>query len=143
MADAISSEQRSKNMRAIRSQSKLENEVSKALWKKGIRFRKNNKKLYGQPDISIKKYKIVIFIDSCFWHGCELHGTIPKSNNNYWTKKLQRNKARDAEVTAYYVEKGWFIKRVWEHELKEKFEDTIEELTKDIEKVKATTIKRN
>ncbi|MGD6966404.1 hypothetical protein ACQCVP_08250 [Rossellomorea vietnamensis] len=54
-------------MKAIRSQSKLENRVSRELWQKGIRFRKNVKSLPGKPDIAIKKYKVVIFIDSCFW----------------------------------------------------------------------------
>lgn len=65
MPDTHTKEQRIKNMKAIKSQSTLENKVSKALWKKGYRFRKNTK-LFGKPDISIQKYKVVIFIDSCF-----------------------------------------------------------------------------
>jgi DNA mismatch endonuclease (patch repair protein) len=83
MGDVLNKEQHRKNMQAIKSQSQLENLVSKELWKKGLRFRKNAKDLFGKPDISIKKYKIVIFIDSCFWHCCNLHGNMPKTIRNF------------------------------------------------------------
>nr|WP_318539775.1 very short patch repair endonuclease [Terribacillus saccharophilus] len=128
MADTHTKEQRRKNMQAIKSQSQLENLVTKSLWNKGVRFRKNVKNLCGKPDIAIKKYKVVIFIDSCFWHCCPLHGNRPKSNTNYWDKKLKRNIERDIEVNNYYLEKGWFIKRVWEHEVKDDFEKTIKDI---------------
>ena len=129
MPDKFSKETRSKIMKSIKSESKLENKVSKALWNTGLRFRKNDKTLFGKPDISIKKYKIVIFIDSCFWHSCEVHGHIPQSNQEYWIKKLQRNIERDKKVTQHYIERNWNIVRVWEHQLKkENFEATINEL---------------
>lgn len=118
-------------MRAIKSQSKLENKVSKALWNKGFRFRKNAK-MFGRPDISIKKYKIVIFIDSCFWHSCPIHRNMPKSNQDYWTKKLARNVSRDQEVNQYYLENGWKLMRIWEHELKQDFEATIDSIAEFI-----------
>jgi DNA mismatch endonuclease, patch repair protein len=123
-------EQRRRNMQAIRSKgTKLEERVTKALWEKGIRFRKNVNSLFGKPDIAIKKYKIVIFIDSCFWHACELHGNMPVKNKEFWESKLRRNVDRDLEVTNYYLEKGWHILRIWEHELKsEKFDSKIEEI---------------
>lgn len=127
MTDNLTKEQRTKNMKAIKSQSSLENRVTKLLWKMGFRFRKNVN-LFGKPDISIKKYKIVIFIDSCFWHCCPLHGNIPKSNKDYWEKKLIRNMIRDKEVNNYYQENGWNLLRVWEHELKENFNDTINKI---------------
>jgi DNA mismatch endonuclease, patch repair protein len=111
-------------MKAIKSQSSLENKVSEALWKKGFRFRKNAK-MFGKPDISIKKYKVVIFIDSCFWHCCPLHGNMPKTNQEYWTKKLQRNISRDKEVNKYYINNGWNLLRVWEHEFKRDYEATV------------------
>lgn len=136
MTDTITKEQRRKNMQAIRSQSKLENKVSRRLWNKGYRFRKNDQTLFGKPDISIKKYQVVIFIDSCFWHSCEIHGNRPKSNQDYWNKKLTRNKERDLEVTTYYKEKGWFIKRIWEHQVKEDLEKTADELAQFIQKAK-------
>ena len=72
MADKITPQQRRKNMQAIHSTSNLEDFVAKELWKKNIRYRRNVKNLYGRPDIAIKKYKLVIFIDSCFWHNCVL-----------------------------------------------------------------------
>ena len=135
MADNLTKEQREKNMKAIKSQSALENKVSKALWRLGIRFRKNVK-LYGKPDIAIKKYRIVIFIDSCFWHCCPIHGNMPKSNKDYWEKKLQRNKIRDIEVNAFYKENGWNILRVWEHEFKEDFNATINKIVNFIQEKK-------
>lgn len=136
MGDTLTKEQRRKTMQAIRSQSKLENKVSRELWKRGFRFRKNDKSLFGRPDISIKKYKIAIFIDSCFWHGCELHGNRPKSNQKYWDKKLARNKARDNEVNEYYRKNNWHIKRVWEHEIKEDLNKVVDNLVDFIENAK-------
>ncbi|WP_066392260.1 very short patch repair endonuclease [Neobacillus mesonae] len=127
MADNLTKEQRTKNMKAIKSQSALENRVTKALWKMGFRFRKNAR-LIGKPDIAIKKDKIVIFIDSCFWHNCPLHGNMPKSNREYWEKKLERNKKRDIEVTKYYRDMGWNILRVWEHEFKENFDEATKQI---------------
>ncbi|MBD0406985.1 very short patch repair endonuclease [Bacillus velezensis] len=125
MGDTHTREQRRKNMQAIKSKSKLEDKVSSELWRRGLRFRRNVKSLFGKPDIAIKKYKIVIFIDSCFWHGCSIHGNKPKSNSAYWEKKLQRNKERDKEVNSYYQVIGWHVLRIWEHELKENFTETI------------------
>lgn len=130
MTDTFSKEKRSQNMKAIRSKgSSLEKIITKELWKRGFRFRKNVKKLTGCPDIVIQKYKIVIFIDSCFWHFCPIHGKIPSSNVEYWKKKLKRNKARDIEVTRYYQALGWKIYRIWEHELREDFTGSIEKIS--------------
>ncbi|PEZ76375.1 very short patch repair endonuclease [Bacillus sp. AFS017274] len=136
MTDVLTKEQRRKNMQAIKSQSKLENIVSKALWKKGYRFRKNTKDLFGKPDIAIKKYKIVIFIDSCFWHCCKQHGNIPKSNSEFWIKKLERNRERDQEVNSYYLKEGWHIKRIWEHEIKQDINKVINDIIDFIEDAK-------
>lgn len=136
MTDKISKEQRSKNMKAIKSVSKLEDKISKALWKKGLRFRRNVRSLYGNPDFAIKKYKTVIFIDSCFWHSCPLHGNKPKNNFNFWEKKLQRNIERDKEVTSHYQKENWYILRIWEHELKEDFDKTIIKIANFIEDAK-------
>jgi DNA mismatch endonuclease, patch repair protein len=128
MADKISKEQRSNIMRSIKSQSQLENLVTRELWRRGIRFRKNDRTLFGKPDISIKKYKVVIFIDSCFWHFCEIHGHRPKSNQDYWDNKLNRNIQRDLKVREYYAERGWNLKRVWEHSIREDLDKVIDDL---------------
>lgn len=132
MADMMTKKQRSENMRAIRSVSKLESIVSKELWRRGFRFRRNTNKLFGKPDISIKKYKIVIFIDSCFWHQCPIHANMPKSNVEYWKSKLERNVERDKEVNQYYKDKGWHLKRIWEHEIKDDLDKVIGELSEFI-----------
>jgi len=136
MADNMTPEQRRKNMVAIKSVSKLESIVASELWRQGYRFRRNTKDMYGKPDISIKKYKIVIFIDSCFWHQCPLHGNMPKSNVEFWEKKLARNIERDEEVNDYYKSKDWNIKRIWEHEVKQDLDKVIKELTEFIEVAK-------
>jgi DNA mismatch endonuclease, patch repair protein len=136
IADTVSKEQRRKNMQAIRSQSNLENMVTKKLWSKGMRFRKNVKDLFGKPDIAIKKYKIVIFIDSCFWHSCKVHGNMPKSNQEYWYKKLNRNKERDKEVNDYYLQKGWHLKRIWEHEIKVDIDQVVNDILLYVKNVK-------
>lgn len=137
MTDNRSKEDRTKNMRAIRSVSRLEDHVSKSLWSSGIRFRRNVKDLLGRPDFSIRKYKIVIFIDSCFWHGCSLHLTNPKTNLEYWERKLERNRKRDIAVTEFYKSNDWHIFRVWEHELKkENFNRTVHKLIDSITEIK-------
>ena len=123
--DRITPEQRSKVMSSIRAKSRLEDKVAHELFKRGLRYRRNNRKLLGTPDISIQKYKVVIFIDSCFWHSCPIHGNRPKTNTEYWEKKLDRNIEKAKEVKAYYEAHGWHIMRVWEHELKEDYEGTI------------------
>lgn len=123
-------------MSAIKSVSKLEDIICKTLWTHGLRFRRNTKSLYGTPDISIKKYKVVIFIDSCFWHHCPIHGNIPKTNVDFWTKKLERNMNRDSKVTDYYVKYGWNILRIWEHELKDDFDGTVEKIEDFINRAK-------
>ena len=115
-------------MASIKRVSKLEDRVAKELWKKGLRFKRNSKHLYGTPDISIKKYKIVIFIDSCFWHQCPIHKSIPKTNTDFWIKKLARNVERDKKVTDYYLSNNWKIMRIWEHELKEDFDNTVSKI---------------
>jgi len=129
MPDKFSKETRSKIMGSIKARSKLEDKVSRALWKRGYRFRKNDRSLFGTPDISIKKYMTVIFIDSCYWHACPEHFRMPKSNTDFWKNKIERNIERDSRVTRYYEDIGWNILRIWEHDLrKDRFETTIDRL---------------
>jgi len=123
------SEQRRKNMKAIRSKNTtIEIKVASALRSHGIRARRNVENLFGKPDFAIKKYKIAIFIDSCFWHGCTEHGRIPNNNRDYWVNKILRNQIRDKEVTHYYLSIGWNILRIWEHDLKNDFDGTIKKI---------------
>lgn len=136
MADIMTPEQRRRTMGKIRAVSKLETIVSNELWRKGYRFRRNTKGMKGTPDISIKKYKVVIFIDSCFWHQCPIHGNMPRTNTEFWEKKFTRNKERDREVGEYYEEKGWNIKRVWEHEVRNNLDRVVLELAEFIDEAK-------
>lgn len=119
--DNHSKEVRSYNMSHIRSKdNKPEELVRKYLFSKGFRYRKNVKTLPGCPDIVLPKYKTVVFINGCFWH---MHDNCPKfvwpkSNEEYWTKKLLRNKYRDEESKKSLEELGWKVMVVWECELK-------------------------
>lgn len=137
--DNLTREQRQKNMHAIKScGTKMEVFVCKSLWHYGIRFRKNVKELPGKPDIAIKKYKIAIFLDSCFWHKCPMHFKRPKSNNEYWDTKIKRNIERDKEINIYYSKNGWHIMRIWEHQFKhpKSKEKTIKEILEFITSAK-------
>ena len=113
-------EQRHFNMSAIKSKnSKIEMVLRKALWNKGIRYRKNYKKLLGKPDIAITKYKIAIFCDSEFWHGYnwdEKKNEI-KSNQEFWYRKIENNIKRDRYVTETLQQQGWIVLRFWGKEI--------------------------
>lgn len=92
----------------------------KALWAKGVRYRVNNKKLPGKPDVSIKKHSLAVFIDGEFWHGynwTEKKGKL-KSNRNFWIPKIERNMQRDQEVNRQLTEMGYTVFRFWEKEIK-------------------------
>ncbi len=116
--DTISKQKRSEIMSRIKSKdSGIETLFRKELWRIGFRYRKNSRKYFGKPDVVLKKYKSVIFIDSCFWHGCKEHCRMPKSNVDYWKPKIERNKRRDRKVNNYYRKEGWKLLRFWEHEL--------------------------
>ncbi len=67
-------------------------------------------------DVVFTRWRVAVFIDGCYWHACPRHGTVSKSNTEYWTKKLERNVARDADTTVKLTEAGWVVLRFWEHE---------------------------
>ena len=131
MTDIFSKKKRSEVMSRVRAkETGLEIKFRKALWKEGFRYRKNVRKYFGTPDIVLKKYKVVIFIDSCFWHGCKKHGTRPKTRKSFWKKKIERNIERDREVSKHYRKIGWRIIRIWEHEIKKDADAVIEKTIK-------------
>ena len=126
--DNLTSIQRSKIMRAIRStNTKEEVRLAKALWHLGYRYRKNNRKVIGTPDLTFKKLKIALFVDSEFFHGkdWEIQKNRFKSNPEFWHKKIERNMERDNEVNNYLMEQGWTIIRFWSTEIKNNLEDCI------------------
>ena len=132
MADNHSKEIRSMNMSHIRSKdTKPEIIVRSFLHRNGFRFRKNDKRYPGSPDVVLPKYKTIVFVHGCFWHlhdGCK-YAVMPKSNVDFWKKKLYRNKERDEENQKELEEMGWNVITVWECELKkDKVEQTLENL---------------
>lgn len=119
MTDTVSKKKRSEIMSAIRSRdSEMELSLRKELTRAGLKYRKNVANLEGKPDVAFTGKKIVVFLDSCFWHGCKSHCRLPQANRDYWKKKIERNKKRDREIDKIYKNKNWKILRFWEHELK-------------------------
>ena len=119
--DDLSPENRKKSMSHIRSTgTKPEEIVRKYLFSQGFRYRKNDKRYPGKPDIVLPKYRTVIFVHGCFWHkheGCP-DFVWPKTNESYWIQKIERNHARDIENKAKLESSGWRVIVVWECELK-------------------------
>jgi DNA mismatch endonuclease (patch repair protein) len=128
----LTPQQRHKNMAAIRSKNtKPEVLVRNYLWKHGFRYRLNNPRLPGHPDIVLRKYRTCIFVNGCFWHGHEgcKYYRLPKTNIDYWTNKIKRNKERDQEEQKQLAKMGWHVIVVWECELKsDKREKTLSSL---------------
>ena len=117
MADIFSKTKRSNIMSRVKSKnSKIELCFAKLLRRSKIKFRRQLP-LPGKPDFVLLNKKGVIFIDSCFWHGCALHGSLPKTNRIFWEDKIVRNKERDREVSKIYKKMGWRVFRIWEHHL--------------------------
>ena len=137
MADVMTPEQRSRCMAAIRGKdTKPEMIVRRYLFSRGLRYRVNNRKLPGSPDIVLKKYQTVVFIDGCFWHGHEgcKYYRLPKTNVDFWRHKITMNIARDYANGVDLRLAGWKVIRVWECAIKTKAkrEATLESLYQEI-----------
>ena len=108
-------------MASIRSKdTKPELIVRKFLWNRGFRYRLNNPRLPGHPDIVLKKYRTYVFVNGCFWHGHEncTYYSIPKTNTTFWRNKIERNKQRDIREQKSLAQMGWHCIIIWECELK-------------------------
>jgi DNA mismatch endonuclease (patch repair protein) len=117
--DFLTKKQRSRLMARIRSVSKLElSAKAEAERIAGCRLRRGESGLPGRPDYFNKRRRTAVFVHGCFWHACPEHGTVPESNAGFWSAKLARNKARDAEVLEEYRRMGWNAMVLWEHSLK-------------------------
>jgi DNA mismatch endonuclease (patch repair protein) len=117
--DNLTKAQRQKNMRNIRSKgTSIEKVVRSGLRRAGIRFRANVRTIPGKPDFVFRDARVIVFLDSCFWHSCPYHATQPKSNRTYWQPKLKRNKERDRIITKALKKSGWKVLRIWEHRIK-------------------------
>ena len=138
MTDCFVSAERRKIMQRIHSKNtKAEVILRRALWHKGIRYRKNYKALPGTPDIAITKYRIAVFVDGDFWHarGHEQNpGEQIQTNQSFWRKKLKRNVERDREVNEALLERGWIVLRYWESDILKNIEECVEEILQYIPK---------
>lgn len=137
MTDIFSKTKRSLIMSTIKYKgSEIEKKTANFLKKNGVKYRSHSKSLPGKPDFYFSKIKTVLFVDSCFWHGCKYHGTKPKSNSKFWKRKIARNKQRDKEINRKYKKMGWQIIRIWEHNLdtgmaNKKMSDVLKRLRKN------------
>lgn len=136
MADVHDKATRSYNMSRIRStNTKIEVMLGKALWAKGYRYRKNDKKVIGKPDFVFKKNKVAVFCDSEFWHGKDIESIKNRisTNKDFWINKIEKNIERDKRVNQQLKEEGWTVLRFWEKDIKKNVEDCVAQVSKHIE----------
>lgn len=137
--DKMDKEQRHRCMSAIKGKNtKPELLVRKFLFSRGFRYRLNHPRLPGHPDLVLRKYRTVIFVNGCFWHGHDgcRHFVLPKSNVDYWHTKIERNKARDITEQRTLAAMGWHCITVWECQLKPKVrQQTLESLAYTLHRI--------
>lgn len=137
MADTISPEHRSWNMSRIKDKdTKPEVKVRSWLFRQGFRFRKNDRRYPGRPDVVLPKYHTVIFVNGCFWHhheGCQF-AYIPKSRTDFWLKKFKANQVNDKLQRDTLEQMGWHVIVVWECELKKDFEGVMKRIESSLRK---------
>lgn len=140
MADVMTPEQRKRCMSLIRSrETKPEVAVRKWLYAHGIRYRKNDRKLPGTPDIVIPNGRIAVFVNGCFWHGHEgcRYFVVPKTRTEWWINKIAATRERDKNKAAELEGMQWTVVTVWECELKQAFDSTMENLLSIIMSIRA------
>lgn len=119
--DKHTEEQRRKNMQAVKQKdTKIEILLRKELWRRGLRYQKNSKKIFGKPDVVFIGKKVAVFCDSEFWHGHDWENRKNdfKSNQDFWIPKIERNMLRDKEVTGKLESEGWIVLRFWGNKIK-------------------------
>ena len=132
MSDVLTVKQRSYCMSKIKGKNtKPELALRKALWSSGYRYRLNYK-LKGNPDIVFPSKRIAIFVDGCFWHKCPKHFVKPKSNAEFWAKKIKKNAERDKEINKELECMGWKVLRYWEHEIKSCKDNLVEKIIREL-----------
>ena len=137
--DNLTKEQRRKNMQAIRSSNtKAEILLAKALFSKGYRYRKNNKSVFGTPDLTFKKIKLAIFVDGEFWHGkdWENRKNNIETNKEYWIKKIENNIKRDIKVNDILLTQNWTVLRVWAKDIEKKLDFCVSKIENVIKSLK-------
>lgn len=133
--DKLTPEQRHKNMQAVKSKNtKIELLLRQELWKRGLRYRKNVKSVFGHPDIAFIGKKVAVFCDSEFWHGYDWdkRKSDIKSNKVFWIAKIERNIARDKEVNDYLTSHGWTVLRFWGKEIQKNVTHCVDMIEKEV-----------
>ena len=133
--DVLTKEQRRKNMQAIKSKgTKDEVLLAKALWNRGLRYRKNDKTVFGKPDIVFKKTRVAVFVDGEYFHGkdWEINKLRIKSRRDFWWPKIERNMERDREVTEYLMANDWIVLRFWSQDVRKNTQTCVEIIEKTL-----------
>ncbi len=110
---------REKMRRQRRRDTSIERALRSELFRRGLRYFVHRRPIEGvrrEADIVFPRLRVAVFVDSCWWHACPEHGTLPRVNREWWESKLQRNRERDGDTTARFEAAGWQVVRVWEHE---------------------------
>lgn len=134
--DVLTKDQRRKNMQAIKSRNtQIEELLAKALWSKGYRYRRNNKKIFGKPDFTFCRYKIAIFCDSEYFHGkdWETQKLRIKTNTAFWQNKIEGNIERDRIVNETLLNNGWKVIRFWGGDIKKNLDLCLEKIESAID----------
>lgn len=132
--DVLTPRQRSHCMSRIRGRDTAPEVIlRKALWSARLRYRLHCK-IPGRPDIVFPRAKVAVFVDGCFWHGCPLHGVKPKTNYEFWQRKIGKNISRDRVVTELLRAEGWSVLRFWEHEVKQNASKVTAEIAEAVRK---------
>ena len=128
-------EQISYNMQKIKNKdSQIELMLRKALWTRGLHYRKNVQSVFGKPDIAFISKKVAVFCDSEFWHGYDWENRKNdfKSHQEFWIPKIERNMERDNEVTQKLVSEGWTVLRFWGHDIKKHTEECADKIERAV-----------
>lgn len=143
--DSVSKEKRHEIMSRIKAKdTSPELKVRRWLFSSGLRYRKFSSDILGKPDLSIKRYKLAIFINGCFWHGHQCLGEKrPKTNVEFWSEKIRKNKERDKRIIESLESDGWLVINIWECELKRgKFDSRMNEVLQQINMRKMETSRK-
>ncbi|AUT58274.1 very short patch repair endonuclease [Paraburkholderia terrae] len=117
----VTTPQRSKIMSAVRSKRNRSTELrlARILRKHGLSGWRRHLPIFGCPDFTFRAHRTVVFVDGCFWHGCPKCYKCPRTNSDFWTRKVAVNRSRDRLVSRYLRQEGWKVVRIWEHCLRD------------------------
>lgn len=135
--DVLTKDQRRRNMQAIRSSNtKMEVALARSLFALGYRYRKNNKTVFGKPDLTFKKLKIAVFVDSEYFHGKDwtTNKYRIKTNRKFWWNKIESNIIRDIEVNRHLKKEGWKVLRFWSKDVNKNLRTCIQKIEQTIDK---------